>query len=155
MLRKKQKNIKDVEYILSHLRSEDLEELKALWGEDWKSETLKSIMNTEFYTLVGVGDNPVVMGGIWGVGAENSKVACVWLLSTEEVKFHKTALIKNLVKEIKDAEKKYSVLYNFIYKSNHSAKKWLKTLGFRFDNPFPEQIRVPEGFEFFYKINKE
>lgn len=153
MLRLKQKNEKDVEYILSHLRKEDLEELKALWGENWKSETLKNIMTTDFLCLVGVSDKPVAMGGIWGVGGENSKIACVWLLSTEEVKFHKISLIKILSEQIKKAEKEYSVFYNYIYKSNLSAKKWLKILGFRFDNPRPNGINVPEGFEFFYKVS--
>ena len=155
MLKRRKKNIKDVEYILDNLRQEDLNELKALWGENWRSETIKNIMTTDFDSLVGVSDKPVVMGGIWGVGGENSKTACVWLLSTDEVKKHKISLIKNLSEEIEKAEKKYSILYNFIYKSNLSAKKWLKILGFRFDNPRPDGLKIPDGFEFFYKINNK
>ncbi len=153
MLKRKQKSLEDVEYILDNLRSEDLEELKALWGETWKEQTIKNIMETDFLVLVGVSDKPVVMGGIWETGEKDSGVACVWLLSTDEVKNHKTTLLKEIRKEIENSQ--YSILYNFIYKSNKKAKKWLKFSGFHFDNPFPDKIEVPEGFEFFYKIREE
>ena len=153
MLKRKEKTLEDVEYILDNLRKEDLEELKALWGEKWREQTIKNIMETDFLVLVGVSDNPVVMGGIWETGEKGSGVACVWLLSTEEVKFHTVALIKNISREIKKAEKKYSIFYNFIYKSNLSAKKWLRILGFKFDKPHPDGLNIPEGFEFFYKVS--
>ncbi len=153
MLKRKEKTLEDVRYILDNIRKEDLEELKALWGENWREQTIKNIMETDFLVLVGVSDKPVVMGGIWETGEKGSNVACVWLLSTDEVKRHKTSLLKEIRKEIKNS--KYSILYNFIYKTNHKAKKWLKLSGFRFDNPFPDQIEVPEGFEFFYRLKEE
>ena len=62
------KTEKDVLYILDNLRIEDLEELKALWGENWKEQTLKNIMETEFSVMLGKTkdkDIPVVMGGVW------------------------------------------------------------------------------------------
>ena len=149
MLKRKEKSLRDVEYILDNLRSEDFEEVKALKGERWREETIKSIMESDFSVLVGVSDKPVVMGGIWG----NSEIACVWLLSTDEVKKHKKSLVREIKKELESS--KAEILYNFIYKTNHKAKKWLGPLGFRFDNPFPDGIEVPEGFEFFYKIREE
>lgn len=46
----------------------------------------------------------------------------------------------------------YWITYNIIYKENFKAKNWLQWLGFKFDNPKPEGIEVPEGFEFFYRL---
>lgn len=154
MLKRKQKSFKDVQYILDNLRSEDLEELKALWGENWRSATIKNIMETEFLVLVGFFDKPVVMGGIWEIGGKNSKIACVWLLSTKDVNKHKISLLKEISEEVRKAEEKYSVLFNFIYEKNYKAKKWLKLLGFKFDNPAPSGISVPQGFEFFYRVKE-
>ena len=149
------KNIKDVEYILDHLRKEDLTELKAIWSEDWKAKTLENIMGTEFYVMLGKAKNkdiPVVMGGFWKVEADAEGVGCAWLLTTDEVKNHKMCLLRELRKEVAKADEKYWLTYNFIYKENFMAKNWLKWLGYKFDNPNPEGLGVPEGFEFFYRI---
>lgn len=61
------KNENDVNYILDNLMEEDLAELKALFGEDWKQKTLDRIMGTNFYVMLGKTKNkgvPVCMGGI-------------------------------------------------------------------------------------------
>lgn len=146
------KNLQDVQYILDNLRYEDLSELQALWGENWREETLKNIMETDFEVLLGKtkkGKKPVVMGGIWEV---QEGVGCAWLLSTPEVKNHRHCLLRELKREVEKSKKKFSLIYNFIYKKNFEAKRWLKWLGFRFDNPHPKGIEVPFGFEFFYLI---
>ena len=153
MLRIK-KNIKDVSYILDNLRPEDLEELRALWGENWREETLKNIMNTDFEVLLGrtkKGNVPAVMGGIWEV---KEGIGCAWLLSTPEVKKHRHCLLRELRREIEKSKEKFFLIYNFIYEKNFEAKRWLKWLGFRFDNPHPKGIEVPKGFEFFYRIRE-
>jgi len=153
-MRRANKNLEDVQYILDHLREEDLIELQTLWGENWREESIKSIMNSNNQVVLGKtkkGDIPVVMGGIWEV---KEGVGCAWLLTTPEVKNHRHCLLRELRKDIKKSEKKLWLLYNFIYEKNFEAKKWLKWVGFRFDNPHPEGIDVPEGFEFFYRIRE-
>lgn len=148
------KNIEDVSYILDNLRPEDLEELKALWGENWREETIKNVMNTDSHVVIGKtkkDKTPAVMGGIWEV---QEGVSVAWLLSTPEVMKHRHCLLRELKKEIKKAEDTSWLMYNFIYEKNFEAKKWLKWLGFRFDNPHPKGIEVPSGFEFFYRIRE-
>lgn len=149
------KNDKDVTYILDNLRMEDLLELKALWGENWREETLKNIMGTDFYVMLGKTKNkdvPVVMGGVWEAGGEDKGIGCAWLLSTEEVSKHSLCLLKELKKEMERADEKYWLTYNFIYKENWLAKKWLSWLGYKFDNPRPEGMNIPKDFEFFYRL---
>ena len=45
-------------------------------------------------------------------------------------------------------------MFNYIYKSNFEAKKWLKRFGFKFDNPKPVGLKVKDNFEFFYKVKE-
>ena len=144
--------MKDVRYILDNLRDEDLSELQTLWGKSWREETLNNIMNTDFDVLLGKtkkGKIPVVMGGIWEV---RDGIGCAWLLSTPEVKNHRHCLLRELKREVEGAKNKFGLIYNFIYEKNFEAKKWLKWLGFKFDNPHPKGIDVPKGFEFFYLV---
>ena len=75
------------------------------------------------------------------------------MLTGKEASLNKIKLWKTLKKAIKNADEKYDLMYNYIYKSNLEAKKWLRKLGFSFDNPNPILIKPDEGFEFFYKSN--
>lgn len=149
------KNDKDVTYILDNLRMEDLLELQALWGDNWREETLKQIMNTNFCVMLGKTKNkdiPVVMGGFWQQENCEEGVGCAWLLSTEDISKHSICLLKELKKEMDKTDEKFWLTYNIIYKENYLAKKWLQWLGYKFDNPKPEGVEMPEGFEFFYRI---
>jgi hypothetical protein len=59
-----------------------------------------------------------------------------------------------LQNEVFKAQKKYDLMFNYIFKSNFEAKKWLKKLGFKFDKPKPVGLKVKDGFEFFYKVKE-
>ena len=151
--------IKEIEFILSNLRDEDREELENLFGEDWYKRTLVSLKDEKFLILYGQGNGegrvPVAMGGFYDVKNENCSIACVWLLSSKFVDKNKTALMRVLRNQLYSTGTKYDILYNFIYKSNHGAKLWLKKLGFSFDNPNPKGIKLKNDFEFFYRRNRK
>lgn len=154
---RKAKNEKDVKYILDNLRSEDVEEAKAIYGENYKEQIFNNIMNTEFYVLLGLTKNkdiPVVMGGIFEANPENKSIGIAWLMCTKEVKKHIKCLFKELKTEIEKADDKFWMTFNFIHKNNKMMKKWLKTVGYKFDNPHPDGVNVPTGFEFFYRIRE-
>lgn len=149
------KNLKDIEYILDNVRKEDLIELQTIWGEEWREKTIENIINTDFNILLGKTKNkdiPVVMGGFWQVPTDEKGVGCAWMLSTDEIKNHSICLLRELKKELNKADETFWMTYNFIYKENFLAKKWLKWLGYKFDIPKPEGVEVPENFEFFYRI---
>ena len=149
------KNEKDVRYILDNLRKEDLNEAEAIYGADFKEQILNNIMKTEFYVLLGKTkdkDIPVCMGGIWPPSENTPDIGICWLMCTDKVKKHIKCLLKELKTEIKKADENFCFTYNLIWKENKSAKKWLKGLGYKFDNPKPDGINIPDGFEFFYRL---
>lgn len=149
------KTDEDVEYILNNLRYEDEMELKTLFGDNWKEESKNRIMKTKFYVMLGKGKHdktPVCMGGIEQDEKDDNGIGCAWFLTTNEIKKHGIQILKELKKEVEKADEKFWLTYNVIYEKNYLAKKWLKWLGFKFDNPRPKGIEVPEGFEFFYRV---
>ena len=154
---KTDRNIQDVNFILDNLRQEDLEELFALWGNNWKDRVLKSVLNFDFITLFGKNDKgnsvPIAFGGFAQILKDNSHIACAWLLCSKFIIFNKKSLLINIKEQITQAKSKYQILYNIIYKSNFESKKWLKRFGFNFDNPKPEGMNIPENFEFFFMNN--
>lgn len=154
---KKDKNIQDVNFILDNLRKEDLLEVQAIWGEDWKGNVIVNALKTDFMILMGKNNKghsvPIAIGGFACLFEKDSKIACVWLLCSKYVYCNKQLLMKTLKEQIELASCRYDVLYNYIYKSNFEAKRWLKKLGFSFNNPHPDNMKKSKDFEFFYKIN--
>ncbi len=157
MLKEKSEE-KDYLYILKNLRKEDKEEVQAVWGDTWEENLLRSIK--KYNVLVVIGKNmrgdkvPIAMGGFVCLFEKHSDIACVWMLTTTDADKNKILLMKEIDKQIKEAGQKYKILYNYIYKSNKEAKKWLNKLGFNFNKPKPEGMELKEGFEFFYKLTK-
>lgn len=151
MLLRCSKNMKDVRFIIEHLRNEDKAELKALFKRNWKKKVLKIIKKTNTYTVIGKDKNniPIVMGG-YSALSQNKNVAGVWFLVTDEVKNHKLAMLYELKKEFEYYDTKFGLTYNILYKSNKASKKWLKWLGFRFKSIL--KIKIPKDFELFYRL---
>ena len=155
---KKVENDAEILFILNNLRKEDEQELIALYGDNWKEETLANLKNKDFYVLYGKCNNsdikPIAMGDFCRLFPQDNSIACVWLLTTKFIYKNKSLFWKNLIRMFKQNCLKYDIMYNFIYKSNVQAKKWLKKIGFKFDNPHPDGINLKEGFEFFYKTKE-
>ena len=149
----------DINYILNHLRVEDIEELKVLWQKDWLNKVSDNLKNKNILVVYGKDENnkcvPIAMGGFHELFEKHSNIACVWLLSTIHIKNNKTLFIKELKNQINKASEKYELMYNYIYKSNKDAKGWLYKLGFKFGCPNPENLGINKDFEFFYKLKKE
>lgn len=152
------KNEKDVQYILDNLRLEDMLELHTTYGNNYKEIAKNNIMQANFPTIIckSKKDNtPIAMGGIWEIIKEDNGIAGVWLLSTDKVKNHQISLLRTIKREIDKADEKYWLTYNFIYEKNFMAKKWLKWLGYSFDNPKPKGVDIPSSFEYFYRLRRK
>lgn len=143
---RKKKNRKDVKYILTHLRKEDKHECLIQRGKNYIKDLTNEIIKSNSYFLLGCSkkDNtPICMGGI---AETNEKgVAAIWLLCTDEIVNHQYCLLKNLKEIFDEINKKYWFTYNFIFKENFLAKKWLKKFGYEF-------IKTDrDDFELFYR----
>lgn len=159
MMYRKQKNEKDVLYILDHLREFDKREVQTIHGENWREKVFEQIMQTDFDVLMGInsdGDIPVCMGGVAHLEKDEAGVGVVWLLCTDEISNHPIVLLRELKKEFKKYDGQYWFLYNFMLSDDEQAKGWLKWMGFDFSMPHPIKLApyIPKGFEFFYRIRK-
>ena len=154
---KTNKDEKDVKFVLDNIRFEDEVELKALWNKNWKEKVLQKILDSDFLTLMGKNGNkkdiPIAVGGFYEIPNYDRNMVCVWLISSKFINLNKKLFWKELKYQINEASKVYKIMYNYIYESNFEAKKWLKKLGFKFDNPKPKKLNIPKRFEFFYKVN--
>ncbi len=155
---KKNPKKEDIDYILNHLRKEDIEELQAMWQGNWFTKISDNLKDKKILVVYGKDENkncvPIAMGGFHELFEKNSNIACIWLLSTNYVKNNKTLFIKELKHQISKASEKYELMYNYIYKSNKEAKNWLHKLGFNFGCPNPQKLNIEKDFEFFYKLTK-
>ena len=144
-----------ISYVLTHLREEDKQELIALYFENWQEKTLKNLAEREFFVLYGLDDEnrkvPIAIGDVDSIFEKTQRIACVWLLSTVWINKNKIKFFNAVKEQLLLVEKDFDILFNFVYESNSIAKKWIKKLGFCFDNPKPIEFSVEDGFEFFYK----
>ncbi len=147
-----------ISYVLTHLREEDKQELMALYYEKWEEKMLENLATREFFVLYGLDDKkrnvPIAIGDVDSIFEKTQRIACVWLLSTVWVKQNKRKFFNTIKQQLLFADKDFDILFNFVYESNNIAKKWIKKLGFCFDNPKPIEFSVEDGFEFFYKAKE-
>lgn len=152
---RKEKNEKDVRYILEHLRDEDRHEAIFQKGENYIEECLKDIMKNDDYFVLGCkksDDTPVCMGGCARTTEEG--VGAVWLLSTPEIVDYQMCLLRNIKVELEKIDEDFWMTFNILFKENQLAKKWLTKFGFNFNNPHPVGLNIPNDFEFFYRTRK-
>ncbi len=147
---------KDLMRFFKNLRKEDLLEIRLLYKKNWKKRILAELKSENVLSVRIKSKNGrnliIAVGGFSEVSGNNEKIACAWLLTSNEVYHHKIFFLKEIIRHISAAQSKYKIIYNRIYKSNFESKFWLKKLGFCFDNPFPAGLNIKNDFEFFYKI---
>ncbi len=120
----------NLEALLNDLRIEDKQELIASVGNDYKkifTETILKNKNNCCF-LSDDNNNPLAIGGIVKL---NSNYSSPWLISSNKFKYHKKDILKYVYKKINEYKKENNILFNYIYKSNFKALKWLKKFGFK------------------------
>lgn len=149
---RKEKNLKDIKYILHNLRNEDKHEIISQFGENYIEEYSNLIMKRNDYFVLGCkksDDTPVCMGGI--ADTDENGIGMVWLLCTPEIVNYQHCLLRNIKKDIQFFDKNYWFTFNYIFKENYLAKKWLSKFGYKFDKTVPN---LPNDFELFYRTRK-
>lgn len=126
-------NKQNLKKFIDDIKLEDKKELEHFFKEDFKEEFIKlALLNKDgaSYFLADDDLNPIFIGGVVSVD-KKANLGQVWLLSTNKVNNHKLFVYRYVKDKIKLFQRDYNILFNYIYKSNFKALKWLKKCGFK------------------------
>ena len=125
-------NKKYLDEFVKNLRKEDKEEILECYGDNL-TEFFEICLNKKYktYFLLADDNKPLALGGVFDVAGNLEKEARIWFLMTDNKNFNKLAFSRYIKNKILNFQKDYDLLFNYIYKSNFSALKWLIPLGFK------------------------
>jgi len=126
----------NLEKFMENIRDEDKKELIYFYRENYKEIFIKNVLlNKETTCFVAdKNNNPVAIGGVVCFDHANKKLGQIWLMSTKVQKANRVSLFKIIAKKLAKYQNEYDILFNFIYKTNFRADKWLKKFNFTFKN---------------------
>ena len=143
--------VDDVYVLYPKIREVDVEEVKATIGLDIKDGLMASYQTSdETYTMVADDGDLVGMFGL--TKTADPLISVVWMLCSERLPQFSKTFIKLSKQWVKEQNKKYSILMNYVDARNITSIKWLKHLGFVLINrvekfgvdkkPFYEFVRI-------------
>ncbi len=141
-------NEENLAKFLNDIRLEDEEELERIFKDNYKkcfldiAFELKNDKNS--YFLADENDAPIAIGGAYQIQSDKKKIGQIWLLSARKSYKRRFFLYKYVKNKISFFKKEFDILFNYIYKSNFDALKWLKNFGFR-----TQDLENPD-FKMFY-----
>lgn len=138
-------NKENLNTFINDIRKTDKEELIYSYKENYKNEFINACIRQKrhIYFVSDKYENPVAIGGIKTV---KKGYGLIWLLCTNKLKENKKDLYKYVKNKVSLFKKEYSIIFNYIYKSNFASLNFLKSLGFKI-------IDLPdENFKMFYFI---
>lgn len=139
---------KNIKKFIKNLRKEDYEELKYFLKKKISKKFQKELENLSDFYFLSDKNHPIALGGVQQ-DKKHKNIGKAWLLCTDISKHSKIKLYKFIKEKILDYQKQYDIIYNFIFKSNFKAQKWLEKFGFIFLN-----TQNPD-FKLFYYSNGE
>ena len=130
-------NRHNLNLFINNIRDEDLEELIYFLGNDYKNKFIDFVLNNQKGTyFLEHNSMPSCIGGIYNDNFGGQ----VWLLCSKD--YDKKFLFTYIKEKINVFKKNNSYLYNYIYKSNFKALKWLKKFGFKVINSNNKNIKL-------------
>ena len=143
-------NLNDLSYVVNNMRVIDKIEAYYQTGKQPEEALrLSYLYGQTNMAIADDNDNPI---GLCGVIADG----CIWMVATDELfdnRKYKIQLIREGRKWVDCLLKSYDLLYNMVYAENHSAIKWLKSLGFTFVNYHEEYGKESKPFYEFLRIS--
>lgn len=119
------------------LRESDELEVTRATGWDVKKVLTESCKRSTICYTVFVNGEPSVLFGAVPTGILTGE-ASIWMLATDRIYEGKQHITPIAVSIIADLKNRFSCLWNFVDAENVVSVKWLKKLGFKFDeNPTP------------------
>lgn len=126
--------MEDVEYLINHVRPEDIEEVAAFDGSTIRKsleETPDLLGNSEVWEV----DGKVV--AIFGVTPieEYEGVGLIWMMATSDFEKYSMMFAVRCKKVVEDMIDGYEFVYNYAHSKNEKSIAWLKWLGFKTYDP--------------------
>jgi hypothetical protein len=122
----------DAAELARYLRQEDLQEIKAVSGEDPAAALERSVTWSEpCYALVNEADRPLALFGA-APDARMRHAGLIWLLASTEFVEHPVWILRNCRKWITKLHQHYEVLGNFVDARNETHIRWLEWCDFKF-----------------------
>ncbi len=139
---------KNIKKFIKNLRKEDYEELKYFLKKKITKKFQKELENLSDFYFLSDKNRPIALGGVQQ-DKNNQNIGKAWLLCANINRENKIKLYRFIKEKILNYQKQYHIIYNFIFKSNFKAQKWLEKLGFTFF-----ETQNPD-FKLFYYSNGE
>ncbi len=142
--------LSDLNYVAKNMRTMDQMEAYYQTGKQPEEALrLSYLYGQTNMAIADDNDNPIGLCGVISDG-------CIWMVATDELfnnRKYKIQLIREGRKWVDCLLKSYDLLYNMVYAENHSAIKWLKSLGFTFVNYHEEYGKESKPFYEFLRIS--
>lgn len=132
---------KTICYVLSHLHKRTRDELCEIYGSLYIDNTYREIKDKEVFVIRLKNNNKPV--GLFGLIPQSDKSAGIFLLTTDYLpEGNMITFLKGVKKQIRQWEKRYSLIMDNCYKQNKQIIKWLTLLGFRPSNYQDDKFQI-------------
>lgn len=126
----------EVDEIAAMVRQADIEEITGALGIPIREALLQGITDSlKVSKIVAAGEVVAVFGD--AVHSVLGRIGVPWLISTTAIERQPRAFLRVCAGEVADMLTRHDVLFNYVDARNTAAIRWLKWLGFQFDDPEP------------------
>lgn len=125
-----------IQHIADNMRSQDRVEIERSSGKDHKATLKTSVKNSDEVFVVLVDGEPFGVFGIYvscSMGAEGA----IWYIGTDRIHDVYRQFLKASKRYVVERMNTFNVLYNYVDVDNTVSYRWLKWLGFKFEEPAP------------------
>lgn len=132
-----------VEMLARHLRTADVQEIQAIHGEDCDIEAvLTRAVRVSDQCEVGISHDTGLPTLIRGVAPAcwDETLGAIWMVGTDELFRYRRNLLLEGQQYVTAQLEHYRMLFNFVDVRNQESIRWLRRLGFQFDQPTPHGI---------------
>lgn len=123
--------------IARNLRSVDMKELGAAVQCLPEEDVLNGYENsTRKWMIIQYEDNLFIPIALFGIQA-HGRVGIPWMVATDGLKKISKFIMKHVMEYLDIMKETYDILVNFVDVRNRDSIKWLKRIGFKFDEAKP------------------
>ena len=139
-----------IEFIARNMRQADVDEIWASHHHRPLEALMSSWKVSDYSVIIVVNGEPCVMLGLV-IHDILSGTGSPWLLGTDNALKYKSQFILRVPAVIDEMLAKCPTLINYVHVKNEASVRWLKRIGFIFDDPAPYGLEN----ELFYRFHTE